>query len=106
MVVDKKNVFVNRGRIRPPSFLKMHITRIFFTLIVNFYFTAAQLVTETLTQTGLTATGATVLATGGTVTFTPGVSTVTVSIGPGGTVTLGGTSSALSRRYYYLIPRC
>jgi hypothetical protein len=53
----------------------------------------AQIRAEILTpQNRLTATGATVLAIGATVTFTLDVTTATVSIGPGTTLTLNGSS--------------
>ena len=87
---------------RRQPYLAMRLSEVALLLSVNIYLTTAQLTTEILTQQGLTATGATVMATGATVTFTPGLSTVTLSIGPGTTVTLGGSSgipSVLASRY-------
>ena len=71
----------------------MYLPELLFWLSINcVYITWGQLTTEVLTQPGLTATGGTVLATGATVTFTPGTTTVTLSIGPGITVTVGGSA--------------
>jgi hypothetical protein len=62
-------------------------------LLAVIYHATAQLLTKTIAQTGLTATGATILATGATVTFTPEFTTVTLSLGAATTITIQAPTS-------------